>query len=143
TDVKNLYQDNKIAIVQNVGYATPNFSHFRATDIWHTASNSNKYFTTGWLGRYLKEEYPNFPNQMPPDPMAIQIGISASLSLMSQVGDMSLTFQDPNQFYQLVLGSSYSGYEKVKSLAGPELDFSRRVAADSLQYATRVKAASG
>jgi uncharacterized protein (DUF1501 family) len=142
TDIKNLFVDNKIAIVQNVGYANPSFSHFRATDIWHTASNSNQYFSTGWLGRYLKEEYPNYPNVLPPDPMAIQIGVSASLSLMSQVGDMSLTFQDPNQFYQLVQGASFNGYDKVKTLAGPELDFSRRVAADSLQYATRVKQAS-
>ncbi len=142
TDLKNLYIDNKLAIVQNVGYPNPNFSHFRATDIWHTASNSNQYFTTGWLGRYLKEEYPNYPNTLPPDPMAIQIGVSASLSLMSQAGDMALTFQDPNQFYQLVQGTNYNGYEKVKTLAGPELDFARRVAADSLQYATRVRDAS-
>ena len=142
SDLKNLFVDNKIAIVQNVGYPNPNFSHFRATDIWHTASNSNQYFTTGWLGRYLKEEYPNYPNTLPPDPMAIQIGVSASLSLMSQAGDMALTFQDPNQFYQLVQGTNYNGYEKVKTLAGPELDFARRVAADSLQYATRVRDAS-
>jgi uncharacterized protein (DUF1501 family) len=142
TELKNLFVDNKIAVVQGVGYANPNFSHFRATDIWHTASNSNQYFTTGWLGRYLKEEYPNYPNTLPPDPMAIQIGVSASLSLMSQAGDMSLTFQDPNQFYQLVQGENYNGYEKVKTLAGPELDFARRVAADSLQYATRVRDAS-
>jgi len=142
SDMKNLFIDSKVAFVQNVGYASPNFSHFRATDIWHTASNSNQYFTTGWLGRYLREEYPNYPNTIPPDPMAIQIGLSASLSLMSQVGDMSLTFQDPNQFYQLVQGPNYNGYEKVKTLAGPELDFTRRVAADSLQYATRVRDAS-
>lgn len=142
TDLKNLFVDQKLAIVQNVGYASPNFSHFRATDIWHTASNSNQYFTTGWLGRYLKEEYPNYPNTLPPDPMAIQIGLSASLSLLSQVGDMSLTFQDPNQFYQLVQGPNYNGYEKVKTLAGPELDFTRRIAADSIQYANRVKQAS-
>ncbi len=142
TEIKNLFVDNKVAIVQGVGYPNPNFSHFRATDIWHTASNSNQYFTTGWLGRYLKEEFPNYPNTLPPDPMAIQIGLSASLSLMSQVGDMSLTFQDPNQFYQLVQGANYNGYEKVKTLAGPELEFARRVAADSLQYATRVRDAS-
>ncbi len=141
-ELRNLMLDDKLAIVQNVGYANPSFSHFRATDIWHTASNGNQYFTTGWLGRYLKEEYPNFPNKLPPDPMAIQIGLSASLSLMSQVGDTSLTFLDPNQFYQLVQGQNFNGYERVKTLAGAELDFSRRVAADSLQYASRVRDAA-
>jgi uncharacterized protein (DUF1501 family) len=132
TEVRNLY----------VGYANPSFSHFRATDIWHTASNSTQYLTTGWLGRYLHEEYPNYPNQIPNDPMSIQIGTNADLSMISQVGNMALTFQDPNQFYQLVQGSTYSGYEKVKTLAGDELNFARRVSADSLQYATRVKQAA-
>ncbi|MEO6695999.1 MAG: DUF1501 domain-containing protein, partial [Ignavibacteria bacterium] len=142
TELKNLMLDGKLAVVQNVGYPNPNFSHFRATDIWHTASNSNQVLSTGWLGRYLHEEYPNYPNSIPVDPMSIQIGTNADLSLISQVGNMSLTFQDPNQFYQLVQGSSYAGYERVKTLAGEELNFTRKVAADSLQYATRVKAAA-
>ncbi len=143
TDLKNLFVDGKLAIVQGVGYSNPSFSHFRATDIWHTASNSNQYFETGWLGRYLREEYPNYPNTLPPDPMAIQIGLSASLSLMSQVGDMSLTFQDPNQFWTLVQGSSGFGQDELKTLAGPEVKFARETAANALQYATRVKNAAG
>lgn len=142
TELKNLLIDGKLAVVQNVGYPNPNFSHFRATDIWHTASDSNSTLTTGWLGRYLHEEYPNFPNQNPPDPMSIQIGTNADLSLISQVGNMALTFQDPNQFYQLVQGGTYGGYERVKTLAGDELNFTRKVSADSLQYATRVKQAA-
>ena len=142
TEFRNLIIDGKMAIVQNVGYPNPNFSHFRATDIWQTASDSNQILTTGWLGRYLHEEYPNYPNVNPPDPMSVQIGSSADLSLISQVGNMALTFQDPNQFYQLVQGSSFNGYEKVKTYAGDEINFTRKVAADSLQYATRVKQAS-
>src|SRR5436305_14278682 len=34
-----LFSDGKLAIVQNVGYAIPNRSHFRATDIWNSASD--------------------------------------------------------------------------------------------------------
>jgi len=142
TEFRNLMLDGKFAVVQNVGYPNPNFSHFRSTDIWHTASDSSTILTTGWLGRYLHEEYPNYPGQLPNDPMSIQIGTSADLSLISQVGSMALSFQDPNQFYQLVQGGNYSGYERVKTLAGDELNFTRKVMADSLQYATRVKQAA-
>lgn len=142
TEIKNLMIDGKLAVVQGIGYPNPNFSHFRSTDIWLTASDSSQYLTTGWLGRYLHEEYPNYPNVMPPDPMAIQIGTNADLSLLSQVGNMALTFQDPNQFYQLVQGGAYSGYNRVKTLAGDELNYTRRISADSLQYATRVKQAA-
>jgi len=34
TGLQALYNDGKLSIVQSVGYPTPNFSHFRATDIW-------------------------------------------------------------------------------------------------------------
>ncbi|HVG42146.1 MAG TPA: hypothetical protein VM888_11095, partial [Chitinophagaceae bacterium] len=42
TGLQALYNDGQLNIVQAVGYPTPNFSHFRATDIWMTASDSNQ-----------------------------------------------------------------------------------------------------
>lgn len=47
-----LYADKKLAIVQGVGYPSPNRSHFRSIDIWQTAA-PEKLEETGWLGRYL------------------------------------------------------------------------------------------
>jgi hypothetical protein len=40
------------SVVQGVGYPNPNRSHFRATEIWHTASDADKTEANGWLGRY-------------------------------------------------------------------------------------------
>jgi len=51
--LKNLYDKGYLSIINNVGYPNPNRSHFRSTDIWHTASDSNVYSNTGWLGRYI------------------------------------------------------------------------------------------
>ena len=51
--LKNLYDQGYLSIVNNVGYPDPNRSHFRSTDIWQTASDSNQYLTSGWLGRYI------------------------------------------------------------------------------------------
>lgn len=53
---KKLFDDGKLCLINNVGYPDPDRSHFRSMDIWHTASNSNEYKTTGWLGRYLDEQ---------------------------------------------------------------------------------------
>lgn len=47
------YQDGHLAIVQGVGYPNPNRSHFRSTEIWATAVDSDKSSTTGWIGRYF------------------------------------------------------------------------------------------
>lgn len=50
--VNQMWQQGQVAILQNVGYANPNFSHFDSTEIWETAS-PDRHFHTGWLGRYL------------------------------------------------------------------------------------------
>jgi uncharacterized protein (DUF1501 family) len=49
----DLYHNGELCVVNNVGYPNPNRSHFRATDIWHTASDANEYLQSGWVGRYL------------------------------------------------------------------------------------------
>jgi uncharacterized protein (DUF1501 family) len=51
--LKNLFDKGYVSIINNVGYPNPNRSHFRSTDIWHTASETNEYLNTGWIGRYI------------------------------------------------------------------------------------------
>ena len=53
TGFKELFDDGSLGILNGVGYPNPDRSHFRSMDIWHCGSNSNEYWTTGWLGRYL------------------------------------------------------------------------------------------
>lgn len=53
TGLKDLYDDGSLGILNSVGYPNPDRSHFRSMDIWHSASQSSDYWTTGWVGRYL------------------------------------------------------------------------------------------
>lgn len=53
TSLKDLYDNGNLGILNSVGYPNPDRSHFRSMDIWHSASNSNEYVSTGWIGRYL------------------------------------------------------------------------------------------
>src|ERR1700677_4575997 len=50
---KSLYDAGNLAVIQGVGYPNPNRSHFRSTEIWQTASDSDKIEKYGWLGRYF------------------------------------------------------------------------------------------
>mgnify|MGYP003575194626 FL=1 len=50
---KELYDEGLLSIIHGVGYPNPNRSHFRSTEIWHTASDSNRFEKYGWLGRYF------------------------------------------------------------------------------------------
>ena len=46
-----LWKDQRLAVIQGVGYPSPNLSHFRSIEIWDTASNSDEYLQNGWLTR--------------------------------------------------------------------------------------------
>jgi uncharacterized protein (DUF1501 family) len=52
---KELYDEGRLAIVQGVGYANPDRSHFRSMDIWHTARPDVENLQDGWLGRGLDQ----------------------------------------------------------------------------------------
>ena len=54
TGFSQLWEAGQLAVIQGVGYAQPNRSHFESMDIWHKATTSptEKY---GWLGRSAPE----------------------------------------------------------------------------------------
>ncbi|MCH2021335.1 MAG: DUF1501 domain-containing protein [Saprospiraceae bacterium] len=60
--LQSLYDKGDISIINNIGYPDPDRSHFRSMDIWHTASDSNEFLSTGWLGRYLDSNAGNIKN---------------------------------------------------------------------------------
>jgi len=106
--IRNLYNDQKVAIVQGVSYPNPSFSHFRATDIWLTASDSDETLATGWVGRFLDQEYPGYPTGYPnstdPDPLALQIGNVVSTALQGPSVNMGIAITSSTSFYQLTSG---------------------------------------
>lgn len=107
-ELKNLYNDGKLMIVQGVSYPNPNFSHFRATDIWFSASGSNTTLDTGWLGRELDTQYPGFPTAFPntdmPDPLAIQIGSTLPFSLQGPAINMGYNVTNPSALLNVING---------------------------------------
>ncbi|MGH3550240.1 MAG: DUF1501 domain-containing protein [Pseudonocardiaceae bacterium] len=52
TGLKELWDNQRLAIVRGVSYPRPDHSHFRSMDIWQTASPEHPT-STGWLGRWL------------------------------------------------------------------------------------------
>ncbi len=144
TGLKRLYDEGKLNVIQSVGYPSPNFSHFRATDIWLTGSDSNQTLNSGWMGRYLNEEYPNYPvdypNAIMPDPLAIQIGSVISPGFMGPGLNMGMAIANPSSFYSLVNGIQDPA---PNTPAGSELTYIRQIAQQTQQYASVIKASAG
>jgi len=101
TPLKRLYDDGYLSIINNVGYPNPIRSHFRSTDIWHTATDSNSYSQSGWIGRYLDKHGASSHT-------AIEIGDSLSLALKGENMNAIAT-QNPKAFYNMSRDPYFKG----------------------------------
>ena len=59
--IKRLWDEGHVAVINGIGYPSPNRSHFRSMDVWHTAE-PDKIGAEGWLGRALREIDPEGEN---------------------------------------------------------------------------------
>lgn len=143
TGVSQLLAEGQANIIQDVGYPNPNYSHFRATDIWNTAANSNEYLESGWTGRYLALNHPNFPDQYPnskyPDPLAIQIGSLLNPALQGPIYGMGISINDTTNFFQLLENKTET---LPNTLAGKELGYLRQISKQSNKYSDTIKNAA-
>ena len=94
TAFKELYDDGSLGVLNSVGYPNPDRSHFRSMDIWHSASESNEYLYTGWLGRYLDAQCEGCarPTQ------ALEIDDVLSMALKGE-NAKGIALKDPKRLY--------------------------------------------
>ncbi len=143
TGLRDMYNNGKLAILQSVGMPDPNYSHFRASDIWESGSDSTQSLNTGWAGRYLSYEYPNYPvgypNSTITDPLAVQIGAANSFALQGPGSPMGINIEDPANVYNLTNGFT----DLLPSAnAGIELGFVRLIAQQTQAYTQVISTAS-
>jgi uncharacterized protein (DUF1501 family) len=142
-EIRQLFDEGKVSIIQGVSYPQPNFSHFRATDIWLTGADAGQVLPTGWAGRYLNYEYPRFPQDYPntgmPDPLAIQVGSLVSPALQGPALTMGMAISNPNSFYDLIDDKAIAASD---SRAGDQIAFIREMALKTDQYAGVIKKAA-
>ncbi len=141
--IQAMYNNGLMSITQGVSYPNPNFSHFRATDIWNSGSDSTQYLNTGWIGRYLGQNYSGYPSGYPnatmPDPLAIQIGTGVSPVLQGPQVSMGMAISDINSFYNIVNGTVDPA---PATPAGHELTFIRYISQQTQTYTSVIQTAA-
>ena len=142
--IRDLYDNKCVSFVQGVGYDNPNFSHFRASDIWLTASGASTVLYTGWMARFLETKYKNYPTGFPnakcPDPPAIKVGDTGSFLFQGAAMDVSFVVNPANGMESLEsdpLGMDLKGYanNEVKSI--------REILLQTDHYSATIKKALG
>ncbi|MEO0898834.1 MAG: DUF1501 domain-containing protein [Bacteroidota bacterium] len=149
TEIKSLYDQGKVSIIQGVAYNDQNRSHFKSTDLWLSAgdgtpANFNK--TSGWMGRYLNFTYPGLagnPQPFMPDPLGIQLGDpKPSLGFHTEQehsSGINLSGQDPSGFYSLISEIGGPGLKNIPdSEYGDEIQFIMDMEASTSKYAQRI-----
>ncbi len=135
----NLYNDSQMAVVQAVGYPNQNRSHFRSTDIWTTASDSEQYVSTGWLGRYFDLNYPGYPDGYPnaenPDPFAITIGSIVSETCQGTSTNYSFTVSNAEDLKSLNETESGTSDGSCNSI---EVDYVKDIIRQTNAYSSKV-----
>lgn len=138
TGMRNMFNDGNLSIIQNVGYENQNRSHFKSTDIWSRGLIGNNG-TSGWLGRFLDQEYPNFPNDYPSDehkdPFAISVGSQVSSTCQGLLSNFSMAVSDPTDVSQL--STSLNVFEN--STYGDKLKFISYIINQSNSYSLQIE----
>lgn len=137
-----LYDDGKLSLVQNVGYPNPDRSHFRSMEIWHTASDSDAFVGTGWIGRYFDNTCSGSARP--------QAGV-AIMKERPQAFDgkegFGVVFDRPEQFgwREGKGGDTLETFTKLnesKSKANPTLDFLQHTTSNAIMSSQEVREAA-
>ena len=139
TEMSNLFKEGGMGIVQSVGYPDQNRSHFRSMDIWETGSPAQEVWNSGWLGRYLNNRFPDFPEKYPDaeytDPFAINMGFSVSKTCQGDAANFSMSLNDPFAL------TKYPESEKEESNGvryNEELEFLHGTISQTNSYSKRI-----
>jgi uncharacterized protein (DUF1501 family) len=138
--LSDLLEGGKLAIVQGVGYPTPNRSHFESMDIWHTCLRKGNPRSTGWLGRFLDASRQSGDIDAP----AIHIGFEKlPLALVAENVRVS-SFGSPESF-RLQDGGSRQLRDAIRALTSgdrqpsdPLLGFLQSSATSALTTSERI-----
>ena len=140
SDFKTLFSEDRLKIIQNVGYPNPDFSHFRSTDIWQSASDSDEYFNSGWIARYIEDKHPTYPEAYPteayPHPLAVEINGGSSMLFTGEKSFTSFQAGNPSNFQEIIneFDNEYPSDNK-----GNKLKYLQLIAKQSMVYSKIVK----
>lgn len=130
--MKELYDEGKLHVLQSVGYPQPNFSHFRSTDIWTSASDSDKVVTSGWIGRELYTKHPTYPTNYPNpnnlDPLSITYGPYVSPTCQGPAIGMGMAITPNNEGKIDIYNIKSGGTDTAPNTpAGNEIEYIRQI----------------
>ncbi|MEO5977841.1 MAG: DUF1501 domain-containing protein [Chryseolinea sp.] len=127
-----LYDKGYVSVLNNVGYPNPDRSHFRSMDIWQTASASNDYLDTGWVGRFLDSSCQSCATHK-----AIEIDDTLSLAMKGET-IKGMAMKNPDKLYKGLRGNLFheiSSANSAQDINDPALHYLYKTMAETISSA--------
>lgn len=141
-----MWNDGHMKVVNTVGYDDHNLSHFTSSDIWNAANPDidNTGDKSGWLGRFILENNPNYLEDLPPAPGAIKIKSGSNIAFQSadQI-DLAVNFNSPDRLISLAESGFVYDTENLPDdcYYGEQVGFLRSLLNVTYQYAPQISEA--
>jgi len=88
------WKAKELAVIQGVGYPSPNRSHFRSIEIWDTASDAGKILSEGWIAQVFAGK--KLPAGAGVDSIVLDTNVLPTIG----PGFRTIVMQDPESFLQ-------------------------------------------
>lgn len=140
-ELKRLYDDGHLAIVQNVGYPEQNRSHFTSTDIWNKAAwfdpTQPAEVLDGWLGRYFARCCARVESSM----LGLQVGSRATPAFASDA-PRAVAIENPAIMEWPEYQAGLRSLQHATATGGTDdFDYVRHISRQTLSLAERIQAA--
>ncbi|MEM9916899.1 MAG: DUF1501 domain-containing protein [Bacteroidota bacterium] len=123
-NLKPLWDQGQMRVINSVGYPFHNLSHFTSADIMASGNSNVNENGDGWLARYYASVNPDYLDNPPAVPPAIKIG-----------GPTSVLFNDVNK---VDISANFPTADKLSEVAETGVIFNNNIAPDDCYYGDQV-----
>lgn len=138
-----LWDSGAMKVINGVGYGNHNLSHFTSSDIWNSAQPQIETLEdkSGWLGRYLLNEQPDYLENLPEVPGAIKVNSGSNIAFNNPDRiDLAVNFNTPDKLIEIAEKGFYYDTQVLPDdcYYGDQIGFLRSVLNVTYKYAPTI-----
>ena len=134
--LRSLWGEGAMKVIHGVGYKEQDLSHFKSSNIWASA-DVNDRTKSGFMGRHFEKIHPDFIQNPPAIPAAIQIGSVGNMIFDGNgIEDYAVTVANPQELEKIGNDGTLHRMTGIpRNQYGNKISFLRSMANNTFTYA--------
>lgn len=144
--LRPLWDNGAMKVINGVGYENHSLSHFSSTDNWNSGNSNYEESEdkSGWLGRYILDNNPNYLDDLPDIPGAIKISSGSAVTFHNPDDvDLAVSFNTPDRLLQMAENGTIFNTDDLPDdcYYGDQVGYIRDLMNITFNYAPQISAA--